>query len=88
MRNIVGGSPGGRKDKSERMMTFSKLAKEEKGGGRDGLRRLPVTPARQKESEILSPFISLPLVVQVIPDSMTFVTFDSSHIIRNDLCGR
>ena len=32
VRNIVGGSPGGRKDKSERMMTFSKLAKEEKGG--------------------------------------------------------
>ena len=30
VRNIVGGSPGGRKDKSERMMTFSKLAKEEK----------------------------------------------------------
>ena len=68
-------------------MTFSKLAKEEKGGGRDGLRRLPVTPARQKESKILSPFISLPLVVQVTPDSMTY---DNSlrHNIRNGVCGK
>ena len=51
VRNIVGGSPGGRKDKSERMMTFSKLAKEEKeekGGDAMDCAAYPSPPSEGK----------------------------------------
>ena len=65
VRNIVGGSRE-RKNKSERMMTFSKLATvrtrekgEAKGGEAvPGAMDCAAYPPQQNKSEILSPFIS------------------------------